>query len=274
MQESQPRKAITSLKILMAEDDKLNQALAKAMFKRIGCNYDVVENGAKLLEKLKQSDYDFILMDIEMPIMNGYEATLTIRNQLSEPLSKIPILAITAHGDEIALKKCFDVGMNGYLFKPIDQQELITKINAILSGEKKPTTPLNIKENQAGKKIDLENFYLSCGNNPITVKNIIKIFVAQNPVNIKNMEEHIEANDWINLNNLCHKMKAVYSLLGLSEVKLMLEQIEDDCKKSDFNIAKFKSAVTYIKQVHIDILPELEMFLTRINSPKQDQTNG
>ena len=261
-EKSLPQRDFKSLRILMAEDDKLNQALAKILFKKMDCNYDIVETGIQVLEKIKQDQYDLILMDVEMPEMNGYMTTIKIRSDL-KPLSEIPIIATTAHVNNTELEKCLAVGMNDYLFKPIKLNELITKIKYFVKGfnENVTLSESAIQSTENKTEFNLKSLYVACGDNASTVKNIVKIFVAQHAININQLNEFIAAKEWQNLKNLCHKMKAVYSLIGLPKVKTYLEEIEEDCGKKNINSDKFKLHVELIRELNAEILPELEKVL-------------
>jgi PAS domain S-box-containing protein len=116
---------LKNLNILVAEDVKLNQLLIRILLEDFGVDVDIVDNGKIAIEKLKTTHYDIILMDLQMPEMNGFEATAYIRNQLK---SKIPIIALTADVTTVDVEKCKAVGMNDYISKPIDEKLLYEKI--------------------------------------------------------------------------------------------------------------------------------------------------
>lgn len=117
------------IKILLAEDNPVNQKLALKLFEKFGYNADPVSNGQEAVDVLKEKKYDLVFMDVQMPEMDGFEATRIIRDKSSGVLNNdIPIIAMTAHamkGDE---QKCRDTGMNDYLPKPIDAQLLLEKL--------------------------------------------------------------------------------------------------------------------------------------------------
>jgi CheY-like chemotaxis protein len=121
-----------NLKVLMADDNELNRLLVVNICKKIGWELDVVENGLMVLEKLKSSHYDLILMDIQMPEMNGLEATRKIRNEFAPPLNAIPIIACTAYGQEEEIKECLTAGMNDYIAKPFKLHDFLAKVNLVL----------------------------------------------------------------------------------------------------------------------------------------------
>ena len=110
---------------MVAEDIPLNQLLIKLIVADFGFDVDMAENGKIAIEKLQQNNYDIILMDLQMPQMNGYEATEYIRNKMN---SQIPIIALTADVTAVDVEKSKALGMNDYISKPIDEKLLYSKI--------------------------------------------------------------------------------------------------------------------------------------------------
>ncbi len=113
--------SLEKAKVLVAEDQELNQEIMVELLERKGVSCDLAENGAEAIEKFKEEAYDLILMDCQMPIMDGYEASKNIRNMKGE---QPKIIAMTAYAMKDDEKKCFDAGMDGYLSKPIDLNQL------------------------------------------------------------------------------------------------------------------------------------------------------
>jgi two-component system CheB/CheR fusion protein len=120
---------IQNIKVLVAEDVALNQLLIKIILLDFGFNIDMATNGKVAIEYLQKNDYDVILMDLHMPVMNGFEATAFIRNTMN---SQIPIIALTADVTTVDVEKCIAVGMNDYISKPIDEKLLYDKITRVL----------------------------------------------------------------------------------------------------------------------------------------------
>jgi|GEM_PF-1301969 len=110
--------------ILLVEDNLVNQKVATAMLKKLGCNVTVVPNGARALEQIALRRFDLIFMDCQMPIMDGFEATRAIRQMVGD-IRDIPIVAMTAHALKEDRQRCLDVGMNDYLAKPVHRDALI-----------------------------------------------------------------------------------------------------------------------------------------------------
>ncbi len=111
------------LKILFAEDNNVNQILMRKILDELGHSVEIAQNGREAIEKLEQGLFDLVLMDLQMPILGGIEATQIIRKS-SKPYSKIPIIAVTAHALEMHAHQCLDAGMDGHLTKPLDFQLL------------------------------------------------------------------------------------------------------------------------------------------------------
>ena len=113
--------------VLLVEDNTVNQALALALLKKMNVDAQLAENGKEALQKLNEGDFDLVLMDCQMPIMDGYEATRQLR-KMPSPLAETPVVAMTANALKGDDEKCFDAGMNDYMAKPINQAILREKI--------------------------------------------------------------------------------------------------------------------------------------------------
>lgn len=122
-------KEVKGLKVLVVEDNLLNQLLMRTLLDDFGFDRDIAADGKIAIEKLETKSYDIILMDIQMPVMNGFEATEYIRNTMN---SNIPIIALTADVSTEDIEKCNSVGMNDYIAKPIDENLLYNKIVALV----------------------------------------------------------------------------------------------------------------------------------------------
>ena len=124
--------------MLLVEDNELNQEIALEILGEYGFMIDTANNGLEAVEKVassKPGDYDLILMDIQMPVMDGHEATKRIRNLKEPTLANIPILAMTANAFDEDRKAALECGMNGFLSKPIEIKQVIQALNGLFNQE-------------------------------------------------------------------------------------------------------------------------------------------
>lgn len=124
---------LEGLSVLLVEDNLLNQILAKKVLTDWKWKVDVAENGVVALKKLEEHNFDLVLMDIQMPEMDGYETTRSIRKNFTHPKSDIPVIAMTAHALAGEVEKCLASGMDEYISKPFDPKVLYSKIISVLT---------------------------------------------------------------------------------------------------------------------------------------------
>ena len=128
---------LRGLRILLAEDNPVNQKLVVRLLEKRGQNVQTAGNGREALEKLKEADFDLVLMDVQMPVMGGFEATAAVREGEKGTGRHIPILALTARAMKGDRERCLAAGMDGYIGKPIRLEELFEQIEAFI-----PSVPL------------------------------------------------------------------------------------------------------------------------------------
>ncbi len=208
---------IGSIKVLVVEDMALNQLLMKTLLDDFGFERDIANNGKVALEKLETKSYDIILMDLQMPEMNGFETTEHIRNRMN---SNIPIIALTADVTTVDLSKCKAVGMNDYIAKPVDERLLYKKIVELV---KKPMLLKNKKHEQNSrdqikktKCIDLNYLIGRTKSDPALMMEMISLYLEQTPPLIAAMKQSLKDKDWILLQAAAHKMIPSFSIMGIS----------------------------------------------------------
>jgi PAS domain S-box-containing protein len=204
-----------NIKVLVVEDIALNQLLMKTLLDDFGFERDIAENGKIAIEKLQAKDYDIILMDLQMPEMNGFEATEYIRNIMQ---SKIPIIALTADVTTVDLQKCEAVGMNDYIAKPVDERLLYSKILGLV---KNPVFIEVQVENVSEmvkkiKCIDLDYLAHRTKSNPALMMEMISLYLEQTPPLINTMKQSLQDQDWTSLHAAVHKMIPSFSIMGIS----------------------------------------------------------
>ena len=205
---------IKNIKVLVVEDIALNQLLMKTILDDFGFDRDIAANGKIAIEKLQSKSYDIILMDLQMPEMNGFEATDYIRDKMN---SKIPIIALTADVTTVDLAKCKAVGMNDYIAKPVDEKLLYNKIISLV---KKPAiTRYDANSVTISKKlrcIDLEYLIRRTKSNRQLMMEMISLYLEQTPPLISAMKKSLLDEDWNSLYAAIHKMIPSFSIMGIN----------------------------------------------------------
>ena len=191
----------------------------------------IVENGKKAIEAVKKNDFDLILMDIQMPEMNGFEATEAIK-KLPADKSTIPIIAITANSLRGIGEKYKKSGMTDYLIKPYNEEKLFAVMEKVIGGG---TTTENVEYEVAEvteKKPSklLENMAEMTGGNELYSKKLAEIFVRTSPEIFTLMEEAFAKEDWDTLARQAHKIASSVGALGMFDAMHLVKKIEDSAK--------------------------------------------
>ncbi len=215
------------LRILIAEDNQVNQKVAAAMLGKLGYRADIAENGRDALEALKSGEYSLVLMDCQMPLMDGYETTRAIRSEeMPLALRVIPVIAMTANAMEGDRQKCLEAGMNDYLPKPISPASLSAVLDRWL-----PETAVH--EQQSAQHIPdtlgpidwLDLLERVAGDSDLAVQ-ILEIFARDSNDQILKVRELLEAGDLDQVRRLAHTLKgasANAAAKGMSEIARSLE---------------------------------------------------
>jgi PAS domain S-box-containing protein len=225
---AQLEEGIKNIKVLVVEDIALNQLLMKTLLDDFGFERDIAANGKIAIERMAEKNYDIILMDLQMPEMNGFEATEYIRNTLK---SSIPIVALTADVTTVDLAKCRAVGMNDYISKPVDERLLYSKIINLV----KRSFPNGFKDTQiipvngtAIKCIDLEYLLHRTKSDPALMMEMISLYLEQTPPLVDAMKKSFDKKDWTGLQAAVHKIIPSFSIMGISnDFELMAKKVQE-----------------------------------------------
>jgi PAS domain S-box-containing protein len=259
---------IKNIKVLVVEDMALNQLLMKTLLDDFGFDLDIADNGKIALEKLQTKPYDIILMDLQMPEMNGFEATEYIRNTMN---SKIPIIALTADVTTIDLAKCKAVGMNDYIAKPVDERVLYSKIVGLVKNPIHKKAKESKDENDQNKKskcIDLTYLKKRTKSNPKLMMEMISIYLEQTPPLISAMKQGLLDKDWDLLHSAAHKMIPSFSIMGIStHFEDMAKKIQEYASKPE-RTNEIPDLVLQLENVCTQAREELEEELSRIKNTK------
>lgn len=225
------------IKILLCEDNILNQKLVKSVIQNFGFELDIAENGEQGIAFLSKNKYDLVLMDLQMPVKDGYQTTDYIRNEMK---LAIPIIAMTAHSLAGEQERCFNVGMDAYVPKPFKQAALLEAIKTVLSKD------IDLPQK---RKLDLSYLEeMSCGDTKFK-QDMINIFIEKIPNQAAQLEAAFNVNNIEAVKKLSHHMKSSLDMFMLQDLSNSLSVIEEEAY-----IGKFTTeSVDKINIIHCGI---------------------
>jgi two-component system sensor histidine kinase/response regulator len=290
--ESETRKG----RILLAEDNEVNQIVATELLSKWGYACDVVDSGTKAVEAVMAGTYDLVLMDCQMPGMDGFEATGMIRQrQAADGKSPIPIIALTANAIKGDREQCLAAGMNAYCSKPIDPRKLLSAIQSLLPGTGgsdgsvpplllSPCTPgRRVAVETEGKAVasgdragegsqnspsatddlispdplNLDALLDLCMNNLTAVNTVLDKFEAQAKRDVDQLENSVRASDTQATARVAHGLKGAAGMVSADNLARMAAEIEQLGRSSQLDLAEeHLTALRKEVQRCIEYLPE------------------
>jgi len=251
-------------KILIVDDDLMNQRVGQEFIKWLGYKSETVSNGEEALEKLSRNPYDIVLMDIHMPIMDGYEATRHIRDSKSKfkVLNRdIPVVAMTAFAGNYDKEKCIEVGMNAHLSKPVDIQELNSVIECQLKGLSfEDTKRLSRSSNEIilndSKIVDMDALRVAFGGDDKLLNELIILFLKYAPKEFEELNDGLlNEQDADLVERLAHSMKNTFANIKAEAPRAIALKIERACKEQD--IAKGRSFLNELRYEYEKVIKYL-----------------
>lgn len=244
---------LAGLRILLVEDNNINRIYAKNTLKKVSCQVDYAENGLIALEKIRKNLYDVILMDVQMPVMDGFEATRSLRTNFTPPKSQIPVIALTANAIKGDNERCLEVGMNHYISKPFDPEQLYE----ILLRFVPDFTPLtlmkskNINQHEPGETslksiIDLSYLSSLCGGDTDFMNTIIDSFITDVPDTLQLLMQQVAEAKWSEASKSAHQIKPSLQFVGLQKTLESIRNVELYCKQES-NLPEIPSMVSEIE---------------------------
>ena len=225
-----------NLKILLAEDNLINQKLTSKMFSKAGLSCDIANNGKEAIEAINNNTYDIVFMDCQMPVLDGYKATQEIRK--NPKYKDLTIIALTANAMSSDFKKCIDAGMNDYLSKPLKYEKLIDKINEYAkdkTNNEVNTKPDENNTQQTAKSFQIdetklneviENVKKEFGFDDDIVKELLNDFSENTRTQLKELEEAIIKKDTEQVTQIAHSIKGAAGNLRMNEIFELSKKLE------------------------------------------------
>jgi PAS domain S-box-containing protein len=250
------------LSILLAEDGIANQKLAIGVLTKWGHSVEVAEDGKQAIRAWEQGDFDLVLMDVQMPEMDGLEATRQIRDRERGTGQHTAIVAMTAHAMTGDREKCLAAGMDGYVSKPVRKQELYEAIVPLIPGVERaePNSPDGESgEQEATMTLDLTTALDATDGDVDLLKEVIRAFLDEAPQLAAELEQAVHAGDGDTVQRAAHTIKGAVRLFPDCPVRDAAENLEQMGRDQD--LAQAEAALTRLKARLDDLLAQMRSFL-------------
>ena len=244
--------ALKGARLLVAEDNEVNQMVTGEMLKKLGCVYEIVDDGKKAYDKAISEPWDLVLMDCQMPELDGFESTRQIRAaEAREKRRHLPIVALTANAVKGDRELCLAAGMDAYVTKPIDVRTLVTTLEGLLKGRKSMEYG---KQAAAERKpaddqpFDVMVAFDRCMSDAGVVGRVLQKFREHAPVTLAELQKKVEAKDATETMRLAHGMKGAAANISaerLRALSLELERLGHDSELS--------AAADLVKQIEAEL---------------------
>ncbi len=222
----------SKLRILLVEDDATNQETIAQMLKQLGYGCDVASNGETAVRALARREYDVVLMDCQMPVMDGLEATRRIREREQGTRRRTPIIATTADALAGSPETLRQAGMDEYVPKPIDIRKLAEILARLNGDEVPPPQPAGGEAGQA-QPIDVSRLELMTGDDPVFLRKIVAMFLDEGRGRLTALEEGLKKDDFDAIRSEAHALKGAAANLGAGEVSTTAAALQRAAEERD-----------------------------------------
>ncbi len=228
----------TPLRILVAEDDPINQMVLRQLLERRSHKITIVDNGQSAVSLSKHEQFDLILMDLQMPELNGLQATRAIREYEQSTGEHLPIVALTANATAEDRRRCLAAGMDSHLTKPIEVDALYATIAALIHSTQKDTSELLIDQEDAVSMFDFDEVTERCGGDKELAIELLQMFHDSWPESLDTIEAAIADQDADLLERTAHTLKGTASTLSAGEVSKIAYDLQVAGKNADFDASR------------------------------------
>ena len=251
------------LKILLAEDNLINQKLAIALLEKEGHHVTVAADGQQAVDLFSKSrgQFDVVLMDVQMPVMDGFAATKTIRALEKSGNKSTPIIALTAHAGSKDRDRCLAAGMDEYLCKPIRAKDLRGMIEHLTGQSSRALAPA-VGQETSGNAVDWQRAFETVGGDQSLLKNLIRVFLTEQSSMQAEIETAIATDDNTHLRLSAHSLKGASSHLGAHEISRIARELEliGEQKRAESKITS--PLLAELKDAMDGVLVEFKKFIS------------
>ncbi|MDJ1502249.1 PAS domain-containing hybrid sensor histidine kinase/response regulator [Xanthocytophaga agilis] len=259
--------SLDNLQVLLVEDNRMNQLVVKKFMEKWGVRMDIAENGIEAIEKLRENTFSLVLMDLQMPQMDGYKAARYIRYNMDYPYRNIPIVALTASAMVDVRRKVMDAGMNDFITKPFDPRDLYLKILKFsMKGSQSDESPIFTPSVLPGNNgyVNLQYLEEISANNQEFITDMIRLFLRQMPQFVQKLKKACENANWMDLRYITHKMKSSLSTIGIFELESVIRQLETYAAQES-HLIEVVQLCNHVERVCEEVYTELKEKLNEKN---------
>jgi len=250
--------------ILVVEDNTVNQLLVKKVLEKTGCRIEIASNGLEAISRVKTGKFDVILMDIQMPEMDGYETTQFIRTKMPAPFCDLPIIAMTAHAFGSDVMRCISEGMNDYISKPFKAEDLYQKIIKHLDANERPKiVKLSQSAEMPQRSPDLSEINAISQEDPRVLNELIQVYGKEMPGIVEKLRGYTKSRNFPAMRSVCRQIKTASAPLKMSALENAVEQLTtllNDANPADHLkiSAMSESIISLILAVHEELKRNLK----------------
>ncbi|WP_117585847.1 MULTISPECIES: hybrid sensor histidine kinase/response regulator [unclassified Chryseobacterium] len=255
-------KSNTALRILVVDDNAINQSLMKHLLSQWNIDFDIVSNGLEAVEQLINETYDLVLMDIQMPKMDGYAATQQIREVLK---LEIPIIAMTAHALAGEREKCLSSGMNEYISKPIKEEELFKLISNFGLKDSETNDAKKLQNERKFEFIHLSYMQSVSGGDTSFEQTVTQQFIDNIPSHLEQLNSAYHKKDFTTVKLRAHDLKSSISIMGL--LPLLQEKLNVLEMATEQNVTAEQALKTVTETIN-NALEEAKIFSQSLHQLK------
>lgn len=254
--------------ILIVEDNLMNRKYITTLLRKWGIRFHVAVNGKEATEMTKENHYDLIFMDVSMPIMDGYEATIRIRNE-ENPNKKSPIIALTASTISSKKDKAIKLGMTDYIPKPFAPAQLLETIRKYTNRQEESTiNPIEVKVKSEKEILDLSYLQRIYGEDHEHAAEMFDIFLSYTVQELPSLRNFIEHGNWGATKSLAHRIKPNFSMVGLTQLEkkmLAIEKMAQKEKDPDSLINFMNEIESKLEEAKPFLITQMENYKSQIN---------
>ena len=248
-----------SMCILVAEDNAVNQTVARRLLEREGHTVTIAGSGAEALAIFEQQDFDLVLMDVQMPHLDGLQTTAHIREKERERGKRVPIVAMTAHAHESDRERCLAAGMNAYVTKPVRINQLLNTMDSVVQGGTfmdAEHTPKQHSVEEQFRHLDEAVALNRVGGDFELLREVVELFLDDYPQSLQKIRAAVAAGDQTDLERQAHSLKGSVSTFGAKDAFEAAFALEKQGRSGDLSNAS--EGLVRLEQALIALRPELE----------------